>query len=223
MKKSIMTLMLAVVAMLPLQAQIDSKVKDVVQKCVKAMQNPAGLEYNMDFKVGMGEVDMMSCHIVASSKGKLSKALVTAKVFGIEAKSETGFDGTDEWEWSHTPSLGLDDTEKKDTVIVQKAVERKKSPMDLDLDILDKYRKATMKTDADCYVITLSEPVEQEKALPNEIFVTVSKNTYYLRKLSMEQEGTSITMTVTDVRTGLTDEYFRFDPQRYPDAVVIRN
>lgn len=120
MKKSIMTLMLAVVAMLPLQAQIDSKVKDVVQKCVKAMQNPAGVEYNMDFKVGMGEVDMMSCHIVASSKGKLSKALVTAKVFGIEAKSETGFDGT-------------------------------------------------------------------------------------------------------DVRTGLTDEYFRFDPQRYPDAVVIRN
>ena len=38
----------------------------------------------------------------------------------------------------------------------------------------------------------------------------------------MEQEGMAITMTVTDVRIGLSDDYFRFDPTRYPDAVVIR-
>ena len=221
-KKSIMTLMLAVVAMLPLQAQIDSKVKDVMQKCVKAMENPAGVEYDMDFKIGMGEVSMMSCHVLAGSKGNLSKAIVTAKVFGIEAKTETGFDGNEEWEWSHTPSFDLNDTEKKDTVIIHKAAERKKSPMDLDLDIIEMYRKATMKIDGDNYVITLSDPVEQEKELPKEVLVTVAKNSYYLRELSMEQEGASITMTVTNVKTGLTDDYFRFDPKRYPDAVVVR-
>ena len=94
--------------------------------------------------------------------------------------------------------------------------------MDLDLDILKHYRKATMKTEGDSYVITLSDPVAQEKPLPNEAVIIVSKDTYYLRKLSMEQEGMAITMTVTDVRTGLSDDYFRFDPTRYPDAVVIR-
>ena len=201
---------------------VDSNIKDVIQKCVKAMENPAGVEYDMDFKVGMGEADILSCHVLAGSKGKMSKAIVTATVFGIEAKTETGFDGTEEWETKHTTSLGLDETEKKDTVIIRKATERKKNPMDLDLDILKQYRKATMKTEGDNYVITLSDPVAQEKPLPNEAVIIVSKDTYYLRKLSMEQEGMAITMTVTDVRTGLSDDYFRFDPTRYPDAVVIR-
>jgi hypothetical protein len=209
-------------SILGVQAQIDSKVKDVMQKCVKAMENPAGVEYDMDFKIGMGEVNVMSCHVLAGSKGKMTKALVTAKVFGIEAKTETGFDGNEEWEWTHAPSLGLDEGEKKDTVIIGKAAERKKTPMDLDLDIIEMYHKATMKTDANNYVITLSEPVEQEKALPKELFLTVAKNTYYLRELSMEQEEAKITMTVTNVKTGLTDDYFRFDPTRYPDAVVVR-
>ena len=203
-------------------AQIDSKVKDVMQKCVKAMENPAGVEYDMDFKVGMGEVSMMSCHVLASSKGNLSKAVVTAKVFGIEAKSETGFDGNEEWEWNHAPSLSADEPAKKDTVFVQKASERKKTPMDLDLDIIEQYRKATMKTDANYYVITLSDPVEQEKALPAEVVIKVYKKDYYLRELSMEQEGATISMTVTNVRTGLADDYFRFDPSPYPDAVVVR-
>ncbi len=204
------------------QDGIDRNIRDVLHKCVKAMENPAGVEYDMDFKVGMAGADVLSCHVMAASKGRMSRAVITASLFGVEVKTETGFDGTEEWELKHSFAFTLEQSEKKDTVVIRKVAERTKNPMDLDMEILQEYRKATMSTDADNYVITLSDPVEREKPLPAEAVLTVHKDDYYLRQLAVEQEGTSITMTITDVRIGLSDDYFRFDPARYPDAVAVR-
>ena len=46
---------------------------------------------------------------------------------------------------------------------------------------------------------------------------------YIMREVRSGARGAKVTMTITKVRVGLKDSYFKLDLSKYPNAVVIRN
>ena len=44
-----------------------------------------------------------------------------------------------------------------------------------------------------------------------------------MREIRSSARGAKVTMTITKVRVGLKDSYFKLDLSKYPNAVVIRN
>ena len=45
---------------------------------------------------------------------------------------------------------------------------------------------------------------------------------YYFREMKAKQSGVSMTMTVTKIKFGVSDDVFKFDPKNYPNAIIVR-
>ena len=194
------------------QAQVPAEVTDVMDRCRAAMTNTSGLEYEMDMKAGMGPL-AMKMHFVVADKGKLNRTTMSMKILGVEVTTESGFDGTDTWEIEHS--------EKGDTITITKGDTRKKSKGDLSLDLDKKYRKAKMKLKDGYYNITFSEPKDKSSEVKS-ISVKISEKNYMMREIRSGARGAKVTMTITKVRIGLKDSYFKLDTSKYPGAVIIR-
>ena len=195
------------------QAQVPAEVTEVMNKCRAAMANPNGLEYEMDMKAGIGPL-AMKMHFVVADKGNLNRTAMTMKIMGIEVTSESGFDGTDTWEIKHS--------EIGDTITITKGDTRKKSKGDLSLDLDKQYNKAKIKLKDGYYEITFSEPKDKSSEVKS-ITVKISEKNYVMREIRSSARGAKVTMTITKVRVGLKDSYFKLDLSKYPNAVVIRN
>lgn len=195
------------------QAQVPAEVTAVMDKCRAAMVNPNGLEYEMDMKAGMGPLTM-KMHFVVAEKGNLNRTAMTMKIMGVEATTESGFDGTDTWEISHSDGT--------DTITITKGDKRKKSKGDLSLDLDKKYRKAKMKLKDGYYEITFSEP-KDSSCEAKSITVKISEKNYVMREIRSGARGAKVTMVITKVRVGLRDSYFKLDLSKHPNAIVIRN
>ena len=197
------------------QAQVPAEVSDVMNKCRAAMSNPAGVEYEMDMKGGMGPLSM-KMHFVVANKGNLKRTLLTTKIMGIEVKTETGFDGTDTWE--------IDYSSGHDTITFTPGdVNVKKSGEDaLNLDLDHQYRKASMKLKDGYYEIVFSDPVDKSVEM-KKVTVTISAKNYVMRELRGGARGAKVNMTVTKIHVGLKDSHFKLNLADYPNAVVIRN
>ena len=195
------------------QAQIPAEVTEVMNKCRAAMVNQNGLEYEMDMKAGMGPL-AMKMHFVVAEKGNLNRTAMTMKIMGIEVATESGFDGTNTWEIKHS--------EECDTITITKGNTRKKSKGDLTLDLDKQYRKAKMKLKDGYYEITFSEPKDKDNEVKS-IAVKISEKNYVMREVRGGARGAKVTMTITKVRVGLKDSYFKLDLSKYHNAVVIRN
>lgn len=193
-------------------AQIPAEVTDVMNKCRAAMTNATGLEYEMDMKVGMGPL-AMKMHFVIANKGKLNRTSFSTKVLGEDIVVESGFDGTDTWEIKHS--------DNGDSIIFTHGNTRGKSKGDLDLDLDSKYNKAKMKLDDGYYEITFSEPKDKSNEVKRVTVRIVARN-YVLRDMRTTARGAKVTMTITKIRIGLKDSYFKLDLSDYPNAVVIR-
>ena len=194
------------------QAQIPAEVTEVMNKCRAAMNNPAGVEYEMDMKAGMGPV-ALKMHFVIAEKGNLYRSYMTTKILGMAVSTESGFDGTNTWSVEHRKN--------GDTITFTHGDNMKKSDGDLDLDLDSQFRKAKMKHKDGYYDITFSDPKDKTSEVKN-ITVKISDKNYVMRELRSGARGAKVTMTITKIRVGLKDSHFKLDLTKYPDAVIIR-
>ena len=208
MRKAILFVVAMLLGAAGVRAQIPAEVTAVMDKCRTAMENPNGLEYEMDIKAGIGPL-AMKMRMVVASKGKMSRTSFSTRVLGNDIVVENGFDGTDTWE------------NEGDTITITRGDHRKKDKNVLSTDFDKRYRKAKMKEKDGFYVITFSEPIDKDSEAKS-VTVKVSKKNHAMQEMKTSAKGASVTMTVTKIRVGLKDEYFKVDLGKFPNAVVIK-
>jgi hypothetical protein len=204
----------AIMTAMSAQAQIPANVKEVLDKCDEQMNNPSGLvldvTLNMKILVVSGN-GTMKCY----SKGDKNFTTMTMKVLGQEIIEESGFDGQQEWEYTSATSK-----KEKDSLIITKTTVAKKNDYGMNMDYENSYKTAKMKEKGSYYEIDFSNRLDPE--LPKKMTMKVSKDTYYLREMTTSMSGAKVTMTVTKITKGCSDNWFKLDMNRYKNAVVVR-
>jgi hypothetical protein len=212
MKKYFLMAVVAVMAAMNVEAQIPAEVKSVMEKCQAAMNNPKGVEYNMDVRLSMGPVGMTT-NFVTANKGEMERTQMTMKVLGKSVCVLSGFDGKEGW--------SLQQMDGKDTIRIKTGDEKKSNDGEIDFDIGDGFKKAKMNVKDDCYVIDYSDPIDKKSEIKKASFKISTKN-YTLREMKTSVKGARVTMTVKKIKIGLSDDYFKLDLSKYPNAVVVR-
>ena len=215
MKKYILlaiTTLLFACGIVTANAQIPADVSALLKKSSAAMSDPTGLEYEMDIKVKMLVVNIMSGKMTMASLGEKNRFTMTVKAMGQELITEGGFDG--EYEWEHNKGLGAD------TLYITKTTKKSAGEYDINFDLDKEYRKAKMKKDGDYYVIDFSDPKDSEA--PSKVTMKINAKNYYFHEMKTNQSGATIILTLTKVKKGVQDGIFSCDPKKYPQAVVVR-
>lgn len=211
--KRILLLLALVLGIGASQAQVSADVSAVMDKCRQAMSSSSGMEYTMDVKVSIGPVNMMTMTFVIGEKGDMERAVMRTKVLGTEIANETGFDGKEQWEVSHSP--------KGDTITIGGTRKKGEKDGEVELDLDKMYRKAKMKDKGTYYEITFSDPVDKKNEA-KKMTVKISSKSYRLMEMKTSAHGSKATMTFNKYRIGLKDDYFKLDTSKYPGAVIIR-
>ena len=199
-------------------AQIDPQVTEIMRKCEKVMSNPAGLEMTMSIEARM-VIKLSGITATVSEKNGKSKASMIMKVLGREVKTEEGFDGTQEWSYRHI-DLKKKGKEVKDTLTIKKTAKKSESDYDIDFSVDKEYKTATVKVSGRYYELTFTNPIKKDD--PKKMVVKIDKDKYYFREMKAKQSGVSMTMTVTKIKFGVSDDVFKFDPKNYPNAIIVR-
>ena len=200
------------------QAQIDPQATEIMRKCEKVMSNPAGMEMTMTVEARM-VVKLSGMTATVAMKNEKSKATVVMKVLGREIRMDEGFDGTQEWSYRHI-DFKKKGKEVKDTLTIKKSAKKSESDYDIDFNIDKDYKTATVKVSGRYYELTFTNPVKKDD--PKKVVVKIDKDKYYFREMKAKQSGVSMTMTVTKIKLGVSDDIFKFDPKNYPNAVIVR-
>ena len=200
------------------QAQIDPQATEIMRKCEKVMSNPAGMEMTMTVEARM-VVKLSGMTATVAMKNEKSRATVVMKVLGREIRMDEGFDGTQEWSYRHI-DFKKKGKEVKDTLTIKKSAKKSESNYDIDFNIDKDYKTATVKVSGRYYELTFTNPVKKDD--PKKVVVTIDKDKYYFREMKAKQSGVSMTMTVTKIKLGVSDDIFKFDPKNYPNAVIVR-
>ena len=200
------------------QAQIDPQATEIMRKCEKVMSNPAGMEMTMTVEARM-VVKLSGMTATVAMKNEKSRATVVMKVLGREIRMDEGFDGTQEWSYRHI-DLKKKGKEVKDTLTIKKSAKKSESDYDIDFNIDKDYKTATVKVSGRYYELTFTNPVKKDD--PKKVVVKIDKDKYYFREMKAKQSGVSMTMTVTKIKLGVSDDIFKFDPKNYPNAVIVR-
>ena len=195
------------------QAQIDPQATEIMRKCEKVMSNPAGMEMTMTVEARM-VVKLSGMTATVAMKNEKSRATVVMKVLGREIRMDEGFDGTQEWSYRHI-DFKKKGKEVKDTLTIKKSAKKSESNYDIDFNIDKDYKTATVKVSGRYY-----NPVKKDD--PKKVVVKIDKDKYYFREMKAKQSGVSMTMTVTKIKFGVSDDIFKFDPKNYPNAVIVR-
>ena len=199
-------------------AQIDPQVTEIMRKCEKVMSNPAGLEMTMSIEARM-VIKLSGITATVSEKNGKSKATMVMKVLGREVKTEEGFDGTQEWSYRHI-DLKKKGKEVKDTLTIKKTTKKSESDYDIDFSVDKDYKTATVKVSGRYYELTFTNPIKKDD--PKKMVVKIDKDKYYFREMKAKQSGVSMTMTVTKIKFGVSDDVFKFNPKNYPNAIIVR-
>lgn len=216
--KMIMAAILMICGSMSAQAQIDPQATEIMRKCEKVMSNPAGMEMTMTVEARM-VVKLSGMTATVAMKNEKSKATVVMKVLGREIRMDEGFDGTQEWSYRHI-DFKKKGKEVKDTLTIKKSAKKSESNYDIDFNIDKDYKTATVKVSGRYYELTFTNPVKKDD--PKKVVVKIDKDKYYFREMKAKQSGVSMTMTVTKIKFGVSDDIFKFDPKNYPNAVIVR-
>lgn len=216
--KMIMAAILMICGSMSAQAQIDPQATEIMRKCEKVMSNPAGMEMTMTVEARM-VVKLSGMTATVAMKNEKSRATVVMKVLGREIRMDEGFDGTQEWSYRHI-DLKKKGKEVKDTLTIKKSAKKSESDYDIDFNIDKDYKTATVKVSGRYYELTFTNPVKKDD--PKKVVVKIDKDKYYFREMKAKQSGVSMTMTVTKIKFGVSDDIFKFDPKNYPNAVIVR-
>lgn len=216
--KMIMAAILMICGSMSAQAQIDPQATEIMRKCEKVMSNPAGMEMTMTVEARM-VVKLSGMTATVAMKNEKSRATVVMKVLGREIRMDEGFDGTQEWSYRHI-DFKKKGKEVKDTLTIKKSAKKSESNYDIDFNIDKDYKTATVKVSGRYYELTFTNPVKKDD--PKKVVVKIDKDKYYFREMKAKQSGVSMTMTVTKIKFGVSDDIFKFDPKNYPNAVIVR-
>jgi hypothetical protein len=216
--KMIMAAILMICGSMSAQAQIDPQATEIMRKCEKVMSNPAGMEMTMTVEARM-VIKLSGMTATVAMKNEKSKATVVMKVLGREIRMDEGFDGTQEWSYRHI-DFKKKGKEVKDTLTIKKSAKKSESNYDIDFNIDKDYKTATVKVSGRYYELTFTNPVKKDD--PKKVVVKIDKDKYYFREMKAKQSGVSMTMTVTKIKLGVSDDIFKFDPKNYPNAVIVR-
>lgn len=74
-------------------------------------------------------------------------------------------------------------------------------------------------TDDAWYILCKKSKTNKEKDDPKTMNLVVTKGTYFPKSLSAKMSG--VTMTMRDLRYGVTEKEVTFDPAAYPNAKVV--
>lgn len=212
MKKILLLVVATVVAMASVGAQVPAEVTEVMNKCKAAMSNPGGLEYTMDMKFSMGPVTLTNSQLIIGSKGEMNRTVMTMKIMDHEIMFISGYDGNETWEVQRFAN--------KDSINIIKG-KKDKDDEGVDLELANGFRKAKMKLKDGYYEIDYSDPIDKKSEI-RKLSVKVSAKNYYLREMRTSVKGAKVLMTITKVKIGLKDDYFKLDLSKYPNAVVSR-
>ena len=199
-------------------AQIDPRVTEIMRKCEKVMSNPAGLEMTMTMEARM-VVKLTGMTATVAMKNEKTKATMVMKVLGREVRTEEGFDGTQEWSYRHI-DLQKKGKEVKDTLTIKKTTKKSERDYDIDFSVDKDYKTATVKVSGRYYELTFTNPIKKDD--PKKMVVKIDKDKYYFREMKAKQSGVSMTMTVTKIKFGVSDNVFKFNPKNYPNAIIVR-
>lgn len=201
-------------AVVSANAQFPANIKAVLDKCDEKMLPPSGLVMDISVKMKM-LVFSGSGTMKWYMKGDKSFMTMNMKVMGHEMKEESGFDGKQEWEY-HTAT----DKKERDSLIITKTSVAKNNDYGVNIDYEKSYKTAKMKEKGHYYIIDFSDRIDPE--LPKKMTIKIAKDSYYLREITTSVSVAKITMTVTKVTKGCSDNWFKLDMNRYKNAVVVR-
>ena len=214
MKKNLLIVLLLVLS-IGVQAQIPAEVTEIMKKCGEKMKSDNGLEIDLKLHVG-AVIASMDGTMKMCRKGDKSFMVMSMKVKGYEMYRETGYDGTQTWNYEKAV-----DEEERDTLIITKgAQKKKKEKFSVDMGLDKEYKKAKLKTTDKFYEITFTGPLTKD--MPRKSIVRIVKDTYMLHQYETKVSIASMKMTVTKIKLGLSDNVFVFDQKKYPNAVVVR-
>ena len=214
MKKFLIMVAVALMTAISANAQFPANIKAVLDKCDEKMDTPSGLVMDITLKMKM-LVFSGSGTMKWYMKGDKSFMTMNMKAMGQEMKEEAGFDGQQEWEYHTSMSK-----KEKDSLIITKTSVAKANDYGMNIDYEKSYKKAKMKEKGLYYEIDFSDRIDPE--LPKKMSVKIAKDTYYLREVSTSVSVAKVTMTVTKVTKGCSDNWFKIDMNRYKNAVVVR-
>jgi len=212
--------MIAVAAMMAavmIHAQIDPQVIEVLKKSQEKMSNPHGTEIEMTIDVTL-MVKLTGMKIKCSEKNNKIRLFMESKVMGQELTVETGFDGQQEWQYIHRKDE--DDKAKRDTLTIIKTTQKPKNEHSVDFGIYKEYKTAKIKLNGQYYEITLTKPVKKDS--PSKVVMLIDKDKYYFREMKTKVKGATMTMQLTKIKIGVSDDVFKLDLKKYPNAVVVR-
>ena len=138
--------MIAVAAMMAtviIQAQIEPKVIEVLKKSQEKISNPRGTEIDMTVEVTM-VVKLTGMKIKTLEKNNKMRMFVESKLLGKELVAESGFDGQQEWEYTHFKN-DEDAKTRRDTLTIKKTTKKPKFENTVDFEIYKNYKTGTIK------------------------------------------------------------------------------
>lgn len=208
----------AMMAIVNIQAQIDPQVIEVLKKSQEKMSNPHGTEIEMTIEVTL-MVKLTGMKIKCSEKNNKMRMFVESKVLGQELTVESGFDGQQEWEFTHRKDDD-DGKARRDTLIIKKTNQKPKNENSVDFGIYKEYKTGKIKLNGRYYEITLTKPIKKDS--PSKVVMLIDKEKYYFREMKTKVKGVSMTMRMTKIKIGVSDDVFKLDLKKYPNAVVVR-
>lgn len=195
------------------QAQIPADVKKVLDKFESVMDNPRGLELDMNIHVSMM---VFSFNMTAKmyNKGEKMFMQINKKLLGQQILIENGFDGTQEWSYE---KFG----KEPDSLIIKKVSKKSKGDFDLNLNVDKDYKSAKMKVVKNRYYeITFTDPLTKD--MPKKTVISIDKNNFYLHEMEMKEGSGKMRITVNHITVGVPDNVFVLDLKKYPTAKVVR-
>jgi len=207
----------AMMATVMIHAQIDPQVIEVLKKSQEKMSNSHGTEIEMTIDVTL-MVKLTGMKIKCSEKNNKIRLFIESKVMGQELTVETGFDGQQEWRYIHRKDE--DDKAKRDTLTIIKTTQKPKNEHSVDFGIYKEYKTAKIKLNGQYYEITLTKPVKKDS--PSKVVMLIDKDKYYFREMKTKVNGATMTMQLTKIKIGVSDDVFKLDLKKYPNAVVVR-
>ena len=222
MKKILILAAVAMMTAISTMAQIPNNVKEVLRKCDAKMEsyNTAGviIDGTVKMKVSILSFSGPMKMCVKDKKFFATLSMNAMKEIGINV--EMGFDGEQKWEY-HTVSDK--ESKDKDTLRITKIREAKnifgpKTNYDKE------YKKAKMKESGRYYEITFSGPLK--KGISKKTTIKIDKENYLMREYSVDEAvgafTAKMTMTITKITKGCSDNWLKLDMNRYKNAVVVR-
>ena len=217
MKRILVMVVAAMMVAVNVNAQIDSQVIEVLKKSQEKMSSPLGTEIEMTVDVTL-MVKLSAMKMKALEKNNKLRVIMESKMFGEELMVETGFDGQQEWNYMHRKGEGS--KAKRDTLTITKTTKKPKNENAIDFGIYKNYKTAKMKLDGQYYEITFTKPVKKDS--PSKVVMKIDKDKYYFREMTTKVKGTTMTMKLNKIKIGVSDDVFKLDLKKYPNAVVVR-